>query len=245
MNSPDNIGGFDSLDLGELFNTFFSNGQGTFNGSTLYLTQSEANNGCSKDTFINVHKPCSACNGRGKKRLFKCQACKGSGRVYQYVAVAVRVPKGTRVGDSLTFHAHNSGEAALVAAYTIKAEIMQAPSPAEYRPNEFAPYSMEELTITKNEAADGCKKTIVYPTPVICHACSGRGYQYRDSRPVECAECSGSGCKAGEKTEEKTLSCVLTIPKNTKDGTLFRLKTAGAYKSDGSRGCLFVTVHVR
>ncbi|WP_249029874.1 molecular chaperone DnaJ [Tannockella kyphosi] len=90
-------GGFDDVDLGDIFGSFFGGGQrrqrtGPQRGQDrlmeLTITFMEAINGVKKDVKINYDAACSTCNGTGAKSasdVSTCSRCRGTGHVQQQV----------------------------------------------------------------------------------------------------------------------------------------------------------------
>lgn len=91
--------GFDDMDLGDIFGSFFGGGGGSRRQRTgpqrgqdrlmeITITFMEAINGVKKDVKITYDAPCSTCNGTGAKSasdVTTCSRCRGTGHVQQQV----------------------------------------------------------------------------------------------------------------------------------------------------------------
>ena len=99
-------GGFDDIDLGDIFGSFFGGGfgggssrrngpqKGESQRISMVLTFEEAAFGCTKTININRVESCKTCNGTGAKpgtSSTTCSQCNGAGQVKQ----AQRTPFGT------------------------------------------------------------------------------------------------------------------------------------------------------
>ncbi len=96
-------GGFEDVDLGDIFGSFFGGGsssrrngprKGESQRVSLSLTFEEAAFGCTKTININRTETCSTCSGKGAKSssdIETCQHCGGVGQIRQ----TQRTPFGT------------------------------------------------------------------------------------------------------------------------------------------------------
>jgi len=85
------------------------------------------------------------------------------------------------------------------------------------------PCNYTTLTLTKQEAKEGCRKHITIPITSICSACEGSGLNPNDPKST-CAYCKGSGHVVD------TQRLPIPVPPNTKNKTIIKLSQVGDTK---------------
>lgn len=113
------FGGFDDVDLGDIFGSFFGGGsrrqsrnaprRGDDRLMQLEISFMEAINGIKKDVRISFDETCSSCNGTGAKNkgdLTTCPTCGGHGQVQQQQSS----PFGTFVSTITCPECHGKGQ---------------------------------------------------------------------------------------------------------------------------------------
>lgn len=105
----------------------------------------------------------------------------------------------------------------------------------------LTPCIYENITLTPQEAKEGCRKQITIPITSICGACEGSGLKPNDPNS-NCEGCKGSGHVVNKQ------SLPVQVPPNTKDKEVIRLNKAGdtkVYNGEIKTGDVAVTVKIK
>jgi molecular chaperone DnaJ len=109
---------FNSQDtlFGNFFDRFFRDVQDFGNVKpdlpefNAYMSPEEAAQGIKTNIALPVEKRCPYCQGSGRKVLFSCPACHGTGTIQTTVRCLVEIPRGVRDGSQIIVCANISEE---------------------------------------------------------------------------------------------------------------------------------------